>query len=47
MSICSDLYLNLDNYEFCYFLDSDTLDYSKYVYKDIDPDVSFFKFQEI
>ena len=37
----SDLYLNPDNYELCSFINNDTLDNSKYVYKDIDPDVNF------
>ena len=38
----SDLYLDPDNYELCSFINSDTLDNSKYVYEDIDPDVNFF-----
>ena len=38
MSMSSDLYTNLDKYEFCSFLNSDTLDNSKHVYEDIDPD---------
>ena len=42
----SDLYSNPDNYELCSLLNSDTLDNSKYVYEDIDPDVNFLHSQK-
>ena len=40
MSTSSYFYINSDNYELCSFLNSDTLDNSKYVYEDIDPDIN-------
>ena len=42
----SDLYLNPDNYAVCSFIDCDTLDNSKYVYEDIDPDANFLSSQK-